>query len=126
MSKVIHRQPTDLEIRQRVDEIQDKQLRNLFRYQYQVLGRISEVAGKYMPRRDEHLITEYEGEEFVLFIVKTAKRKGRLRPCPRPLSTKYDPWTKEVLDYIEAGDEYPFALHENVETSKTYAMTHAY
>lgn len=32
---------------------------------------------------------------------------------------------KGTLDYIESGEEYPFKLHENVETSKTYAMNEA-
>lgn len=120
-----HHQPTDIEIRQRIEEVTDKQHRMLFKYQYEVLGRISEVAGKYMPHRDDHIIIDVEGEEFVMFIVKTAKRRGRLRPCARPLDTKYDPWAKEILDYIESGDEYPFMLHENHATSKTYAMNAA-
>ena len=120
-----HVQPTDIEIRERIDGIKDKQYRMLYRYQYEVLGRISEVAGKYMPRNDEHRIYDINGEEFVMFIVKTAKRKGYLRPCAHPLNTKYDPWAKELVDYMESEDTYPFSLHENIETSKTYAMEKA-
>jgi len=120
-----HRQPTDGEIRERITSIKDKQYRLTYMYQYEVLGRISEVAGKYMPHRDDHVFWEVDGEEFVVFIVKTAKRKGLLRPCGRPLKAEYDPWAKEVLDYIESGDEYPFSLHENRATSKTYAMNEA-
>lgn len=120
-----HHQPTDLEIRNRIQQVGDKQRRLMFMYQYETLGRISEVAGKYMPHKDDHKIIEVEDEEFVLFIVKTAKRKGRLRPCARPLNKKYDPWAKEILDYIESSDDYPFMLHENISTSKTYAMHEA-
>lgn len=120
-----HHQPSDQEIRQKIQGIPDKQKRMLYKYQYETLGRISEVAGKYMPHRDDHFFIEVEGEEFVLFIVKTAKRRGRLRPCARPLNIKYDPWAKEVLDYIQGEDEYPFMLHENLATSKTYAMNFA-
>ena len=120
-----HHQPSDLEIRKKIHSITDRQKRMLYKYQYETLGRISEVAGKYMPRNTDHIFIEVEGEEFVLFIVKTAKRKGRLRPCARPLNTKYDPWAKEILDYIQGEDEYPFMLHENVATSKTYAMNYA-
>ena len=120
-----HRQPTDVDIRQRIEAVKNKQHQMLFKYQYETLGRISEVAGKYMPRSDEHTIIDIEGEEFVMFIVKTAKRKGRLRPAARPLSTTYDPWAKEILDYVESSDEYPFRLHENDDTSKTYAMNAA-
>ena len=71
-----YRQSTDLEIRQRIEQVKDKQHRMLFKYQYETLGRISEVAGKYMPHRDDHILIEVEGGEFVMFIVKTAKRKG--------------------------------------------------
>ena len=117
-----HHQSTDQEIRARIMAVKDKQYRTLFQYQYETLGRISEVAGKYMPHRDDHTIIEVDGEEFVMFITKTAKRRGRMRPCARPLNKKYDPWAKDVLDYIESGDEYPFRLHENDATSKTYAM----
>ena len=78
-----------------------------------------------MPHRDHHRIVEHEGEEYVLFVVKTAKRKGYLRPCGRPLSTKYDPWAKELLDYIESGDEYPFKFSENIASSKSYTMNKA-
>jgi len=97
----------------------------LFKYQYEVLGRISEVAGKYMPHIDDYTIIDVGGEEFIMWIVKTAKRKGRMRPCARPLNTGYDPWAKEVYDYMQTYDDYPFSLHENRETSKTYAMNAA-
>ena len=120
-----YHQASDLEIRQRIEDVENKQHRMMFKYQYEVLGRISEVAGKYMPHRDDHTFIDVEGEEFVMFITKTAKRKGRMRPCARPLNTKYDPWAKEVLNYIESGEEHPFRLHENDATSKTYAMNAA-
>lgn len=117
-----HHQSSDLEIRARIEAVENIQHRMLFKYQYETLGRISEVAGKYMPHRDDHTFMEVEGEEFVMFITKTAKRKGRMRPCARPLSTRYDPWAKEVYDYMQTYDDYPFSLHENHSTSKTYAM----
>ena len=120
-----YHQASDLEIRQLIEDVKDTKYRMLFKYQYLTLGRISEVAGKYMPHRDDHTFIEVDGEEFVMFIVKTAKRKGRMRPCARPLNKKYDPWAKDVLDYIESGDEYPFRLHKNDATSKTYAMNSA-
>lgn len=120
-----HHQASDVEIRQRIEDVENKQHQMLFKYQYLTLGRISEVAGKYMPHRDDYTFIEVEGEEFVMFIVKTAKRKGRMRPCARPLNTKYDPWAKEVYDYMQTYDDYPFKLAEKMETSKTYAMNAA-
>jgi len=120
-----YHQPTDKEIREKILAVKDKQLRIMFMYQYQTLGRISEVAGKYMPHKDDSILINVDNEEFVLFIVKTAKRRGRLRPCALPLNTEYDPWTAEIYDYIQGEENYPFKLHGNVETSKTYAMNHA-
>ena len=120
--EINYHQASDLEIRERIDGVKNKQHQMLFKYQYLVLGRISEVAGKYMPHVDDHTFIDVDGEEFVMFITKTAKRKGRMRPCARPLNTKYDPWAKEVYDYMQTYDDYPFKLAENVDTSKTYAM----
>ena len=122
---MMHHQPSDREIRARIENVTDRQHRMMFKYQYEVLGRISEVAGKYMPHRDSHKIIEVEGEEFVLFIAKTAKRRGRLRPCARPLNTKYDPWAKQVYEYMQGEELEPFRLHSNDATSKTYAMNAA-
>lgn len=93
---VVYRQPTDREIRDRIESEKDKQYRMLYKYQYEILGRISEVAGKYMPHKEDHIIIDVEGEEFVMFVVKTAKRDAYLRPCARPLNPKYDPWSKEL------------------------------
>ena len=78
-----------------------------------------------MPHVEDHVFMDIEGEEFVLFIVKTAKRKAYLRPCPRPLNRKYDPWAKDLVEYLESFDDHPFSLHENPATSKTYAMNRA-
>jgi len=97
----------------------------LFKYQFLTLGRISEVSGKYTPHKDQYRIVDVDGEPFVMFIVKTAKRKGYLRPCGRPLNPVYEPWTREVVDYMRNGSDYPFLLHENRDTSKTYAMNYA-
>lgn len=121
-----HHQASDIEIRERIESVKDIQTRMLFKYQYEILGRISEVAGKYMPHVDDYKIMDVDGEEFIMWIVKTAKRRGRLRPCTRPLNPEYDPWAKEIYDYMQSYDDYPFSLHENKETSKTYAMNAAH
>ena len=120
-----YHQSSDLEIRQRIEDVENLQHRMLFKYQYLTLGRISEVAGKYMPHIKDHHFIEVDGEEFCMFITKTAKRKGRMRPCARPMSPKYEPWTKQVYEYMQTYDDYPFKLHDSIPTSKTYAMNHA-
>ena len=119
--------PSDDEICRRIDAVDDKYLRMMFRYQKLILGRISEVAGQYSPHRDDAFFDEDEhGNEYVMFAVKTANRKGRLRPVMRPLNPTYDPWAREVAEYfISQTETYPWRLHENPEASKKYAMDYA-
>ena len=119
--------PSDEEICRRIDGVEDTHLRMMFRYQKLTLGRISEVCGQYAPTNEDCFFDEdMHGNEYALFVVKTAKRKGRLRPVMRPLDTRYDAWAKEVAEYFVSQPEtYPWLLHENPETSKTYAMKHA-
>lgn len=121
-----HVTPTDHEIRQRVLEVSNEQRRVGFMAQYLWLGRVAEVFGKYMPKRDSFRLTEFDGEEAVMFFVRTAKRDGMYRPVALPLDKKYEPWTEVVYEYM-AGctQEYPFALSGNHETSKKYAMNAA-
>jgi len=121
-----HRTPTDHEIRERILEVSNEQKRFGFIAQYLWLGRVAEVFGKYMPKRDSFRLTEFDGEEAVTFYVKTAKRRGMLRPVALPLDKKYEPWTEPLYEYMrDYKHEYPFALSGNPETSKKYAMNAA-
>lgn len=118
--------PGDHEIRERILEVEDDKLRHGFMLEYLSLGRVSEIFGKYMPKKTDAILTDFDEEAAALFIIKTAKRKGRLRPVAVPLDKKYEPWAEEVYEYmVNSKEEYPFSLHENVETSKKYAMTAA-
>jgi len=59
----------------------------------------------------------------VLFVVKTAKRKGKLRVAALPLDPKYEPWAQEILDYFnETGSDYPFMFHPKPSNSKRYGQ----
>ena len=123
---VRHKTPLDSDIRQRIMEIENDKLRHGFMLEYLTLGRVSEIFGKYMPRKSDLILTDFDGEEAVMFIIKTAKRKGMLRPVAVPLDVHYEPFAEPVYEYmVNSKDEYPFSLHENVETSKKYAMTAA-
>lgn len=126
----LHRLPSDKAVRERVLAIEDEQTRLALMYQYLTAGRISEVCGRYAPRGVDAFEVEFVFEEeaypAVLFVVKTAKRRGKLRPCAIPLDAQYEPWTKPLLEYFrEAGEAYPFRFHRNWETSKTYGMKRA-
>ncbi len=102
-----HRLPTTNEIRERIEGIEDNDYRMAHKYQYLIAGRESEVVGKYRPTGTDARLTTFNGVESVLFAVKSAKHRGRLRPCAVPLESKYEPWTKEVYNYMK-GKQDPF------------------
>jgi hypothetical protein len=93
-------------------------------YEYLTAGRISEVSGKYQPKRKHAIEMKIDGEPAVLFAHKTAKRKTKLgwllRPIFLPLDPKYDPMVKRVYDYIKEyePEEYPFRLSQSDNTSR--------
>lgn len=121
-----YHQPTDTEVRVRIEAIENEQYRHAFMFQLLVCGRISEVCGKYAPLVSDVIETEFNGEPAVLFIVKTAKRRGRLRPCALPLNPEYEPWAKPLLDYFSQTEtKYPFMFHEKFEHSIRYAQWEA-
>lgn len=141
-----YHQPTEAEVRTRIESIKDEKYRHAFMYQLLICGRISEVCGKYAPRGTDAIetiftverqkeieldgrkvtIIEKENVPFVLFVVKTAKRKGKLRPCALPVNPNYEPWTQPLLDYFKkAGDDYPFMFHDKFEHSIRYAQWEA-
>lgn len=141
-----HHQPTNAEVRQRIEAIEDEKYRHAFMYQLLICGRISEVCGKYAPTGKDCVEMEFEvpifkekildGKKYtiveptkipaVMFIVKTAKRGGRLRPSTVPLLPEYEPWAKPVLEYFKkAADDYPFMFHEDYRNSVRYAQWEA-
>jgi len=141
-----HHQPTEAEVRTRIESIKDEKYRYAFMYQHLICGRISEMCGQYAPLGTSYTEMEFEvpifkqrtfGEEevtvveptmvpAVMFIAKTAKRGGRLRPCAIPLDPKYEPWAQPMLDYFkETGDSHPFMFHEKFEHSIRYAQWEA-
>lgn len=102
--------PTVTEVRTRINKM-DTQIRhgkiyqNAFRFLYLTAGNISEVTGKYAPLGSDAITTDIAEEEAVIFPIKTARRKGRIRPVALPLDYKYEPWSKILLNW--------FSVHEN-------------
>ena len=95
------------------------QIEMAHKYQFLVAGRVSEVAGKYRPEEETAFEVNINGEKGVLFAVKTAKRKTErgytLRGPAVPF--RYEPWAKEVYDYVNDHSE-PFAFQDLHSTSK--------
>ena len=159
-----HYQPTDLEVRQRIEGIgtditvkdvknvpnnhDDYQYQMAFKFQLMAAGRISEISGNYAPRGVDAFEVDFDlgkqltdpvivdggvmykevevNEKAVMFVLKTAKRKGKLRACALPVDPKYEPWAKEIYDYFEDyGQKKPFQFDERLDHSKTYAMNYA-
>ena len=103
--------PSVEDIRTRIDSVKEIKYRNALRYEYLICGRVSEVCGKWGPIGTDAQIVEFDGEEAVLFTVKTAKRKGKLRPVALPL--KYEPWARALVGWFEyRGKEkaFPFCM----------------
>lgn len=134
-----HRAPTYLEVRERIERIgndfsvteikqipkdaDDEQYRMAFMYQLMIAGRISEVCGKYAPKGNEVFDVKFEDAPAAMFVVKTAKRKGKLRACALPLDEKYEPWANDIHEYFgRAKEDYPFMFHRRVENSVRYAQ----
>jgi len=118
-----YHQSSDAEVRARIMTIKDERYRHAFMFQLICCARISEVCGKYAPKGTDFIETDFNGEPAVMFIVKTAKRKGRLRPCAVPLNPDYEPWAQPLLDYFKkAGDDYPFMFNPDPAHSVRYAQ----
>jgi len=118
--------PSDSEIRERIDSISDEKYRNAFKYQYLIAGRIAEVCGRYAPKGDDVFPVDFDGELAALFVVKTAKRKGKLRAVALPLNTEYEPWADDIrLYFTQHKNEYPFKFADNWKTSIRYAQWEA-
>lgn len=134
-----HTLPTDAEIRARIEAIgrdwdvtdikeipqnhDSEQYRLGFKFQLLAAGRISEMCGKYAPKGTDALTVELEEQPAILFVVKTAKRKGKLRACALPLDPKYEPWGQSLLEcFEEAGNNYPFMFQERPAHSVRYAQ----
>ena len=118
--------PNDAEIRKRIEAIDSEQYRMAFKYQYLIAGRISEVCGKYAPKGNDAIAIDFDGELAVLFVVRTAKREGRLRPVALPLRVDYEPWADDIREYFHyRRDDYPFKFADKWTTSVRYMQWEA-
>lgn len=100
------------------------QLQSALKYQFLTACQASQVSGKYGPikRIDVENAIELKigNKKAVIFLIKKTKVRKRTQkvyaPCI-PLDSKYEPWTKEVLDYMQDNDN-PFQFNTNPASSK--------
>ncbi len=118
------------EVRSCIESISDEKYRTAFKYLYLVAGRVSEVCGEYSPFPRNVIRCDFEGEEAILFAVRTARRKRNIyRPVALPI--QYEPWVSDVADYIEKTPkgEHPFVLTKKTpykyETNVRYLQLEA-
>lgn len=105
----------NMEILSRYDEI----FKMALKYIYLVAGRLAEVYGEHAPRVNDVFIHKIEGEDAVIFLVKTARRKGNSRVIAIPRVS--DPWAVELYDFfIASSNENPFDIGHVVDTSRKY------
>jgi len=106
------RLPTVKEVRSRIDGMPTdrrfgKIYQNALRYLYLTAGRPSEVSGKYAPIGDDAVRTEIDGIEAVIFPIKTARRRGKIRPVALPLPEKFEPWAEILYDWFKVYGDSP-------------------
>lgn len=94
------------QVRERIYTWPEDNVRHALMYQLMICGRPAEVTGKYKPDPSSITLVEIDDEEAVLFPVKTAKRKGKLRPVALPI--KYEPWAEELYHTLTKSKMVPF------------------
>lgn len=102
-----------------VENPRDKIFQMALKYIYLIAGRLSEVYGNYAPMGRDTFIHPIEGEEAVLFLVKTARRKGLYRVIAVPLEK--EKWASELFSFFRKDlNNNPFDIGETIDNSRRY------
>lgn len=118
--------PSEKKVRSIIDSIpieskNDVVYQNAFRYLYLAAARLSEIAGDYGSFGKDAYRVEMNGVSAVLFVQKTARRKGIVRPITLPLDPKYEPWAEPLLSFFEKHpNENPFTLPSASKSTRRY------
>lgn len=110
-------------IRQRIESVEQEDIRFCLETCYLYAGRISEVVGVKYPSDTKTVARGPHGSDVtkdfymadlreipcVVFNVRTAKRQGKERKVALPLDPIYEPWAKPIYEYFEGkGNEVVF------------------
>lgn len=104
------RLPTIEETRQRIEDMNTskkngKLYQNAFRYIFLIAGNVSEITSKYPPLGRDAIKTKMKNIDAVIFPVKTARRKGRIRPIALPCNPLYERWTDTLYSWFSVHDD---------------------
>lgn len=105
---------TALEIRDRISRVSNEKYRNALKYAFLIGAETAEVCGEFAPKENnliEHTFTLNSKKiTTIIFIVNNIKPKERSknRICAIPLDEKFEPWSKDLLDYFKKFEGYPF------------------
>jgi hypothetical protein len=116
--------PTVSQTRQAIDNmVPENEVDRIFqmalKYIYIIAGRLSEVYGEYSPMGRDTLIHPIMGDDAVIFLVKTARRKGLYRVIAVPLKT--EKWASELYSFFRKNfHKNPFDIGETIDTSQRY------
>ncbi len=91
------------QIRQRIEAVREPYQTGL-KFQYLTGARVSEVCGKWAFNMDEYEVTDFDDVPLIVCTLRTAKRKGKRRPIAIPLEPMFEPWGRDIADYIEEAD----------------------
>ena len=111
--------PEVMDVRKRIERIDNEMIRYAVMAMYLFAGRVSEVVGvacpndtstPYGPKGIDYFEETYRfppahpviEEPAVIFAVKTAKKDGMLRYIGLPLNPKYEPWSSKLRDYYKS------------------------
>lgn len=96
------------------------------KYLYLIAGRLAEVYGTHSPLGRDTLIREIYGENAIIFLVKTARRKGLYRVIAVP--EKKEPWALELFGFFRSKENLnknPFDIGHSMDTSRKYMQKRA-
>lgn len=104
------RLPTVQEIRDRIDGLPTTHgssivYQNAFRYLYLTAGRVSEITGPLAPKGTHATRVNIRGDDAVIFAVKTARRRGRIRPIALPMNPLFERWTAPLFNWFQAHED---------------------
>lgn len=121
-----------LQVRSRIEAIEEEKYRIALMYQYLIGGEAGEVSGENSPNGSDLIIKNIDVQgtkiKTAIFLVKTVRRVDHYRVCAIPYDPDIEPWTKIVADWFSQNQKthpFRFSSRANLESNKKYLMDKA-